>query len=271
MYIKLSTFQAFATQSRSRPECLLFSGPISSGSNSCIYLVASYKTSYNFGNIVSVQFQFSLFFYTVHITLKFLNDSYFAGIMSRKPKIGNLTKVTELYPFLESKFKGNLWWCLMAMKSHENQEFKPFTVIWASFFFCWWQILPGMVRIFQSQYELQYSESCLGSLVGNCFPIEGFAYCAIWTPPWWVEWISANVLQTAGVLTFSDSGSDSGIASLFVCLPRFLFRCYPLTPWKYIFYHNFSPHKNGAHVKVIPRLDGFYWTELASVGHFAWY
>ena len=46
--------------------------------------------------------------------LKFLNCSYFAKIMTRKPKIGNLTKVTELHPFLESKkwyllFKGNLW------------------------------------------------------------------------------------------------------------------------------------------------------------------
>ena len=35
--------------------------------------------------------------------LKFLNCSYFAKIMTRKPKIGILTKVTELYPFLESK------------------------------------------------------------------------------------------------------------------------------------------------------------------------
>ena len=34
---------------------------------------------------------------------KCLNNSYFAKIMTRKPKIGNLTKVTELYPFLESK------------------------------------------------------------------------------------------------------------------------------------------------------------------------
>ena len=39
--------------------------------------------------------------------------------------------------------------------------------------------LPGMVRIFETQYELQYSESCVGNLFGNCFPIEGFAYCAI--------------------------------------------------------------------------------------------
>ena len=35
--------------------------------------------------------------------LKFINCSYFAKIMTRKPKIGNSTKVTELYPFLESK------------------------------------------------------------------------------------------------------------------------------------------------------------------------
>ena len=39
--------------------------------------------------------------------LKFLNYSYFARIMTRKPKNGNLTKVTELYSFLESK-KWNL-------------------------------------------------------------------------------------------------------------------------------------------------------------------
>ena len=46
--------------------------------------------------------------------LKVLNYSYFAKIMTRKLKIGNLTNVTELYPFLESKkwyllFKGILW------------------------------------------------------------------------------------------------------------------------------------------------------------------
>ena len=35
--------------------------------------------------------------------LKFLNYSYFTNIMTRKPKIGNLTHMTELYPFLESK------------------------------------------------------------------------------------------------------------------------------------------------------------------------
>ena len=35
--------------------------------------------------------------------LKFLNYNYFAKIMTRKPKIVNLTNVTELYPFLESK------------------------------------------------------------------------------------------------------------------------------------------------------------------------
>ena len=37
--------------------------------------------------------------------------------------------------------------------------------------------LPGMVRIF----ETQYSESYVGNLFGNCFPIEGFAYCATLT------------------------------------------------------------------------------------------
>ena len=36
-------------------------------------------------------------------TLKFLNYGYFAKIMTRKPKIGNLTNMSKLYPFLESK------------------------------------------------------------------------------------------------------------------------------------------------------------------------
>ena len=41
-----------------------------------------------------------------------MNYSYFTKIMTRKPKIDNLTKVTKLCPFLESKkvvFKGILW------------------------------------------------------------------------------------------------------------------------------------------------------------------
>ena len=33
--------------------------------------------------------------------LIFLNYSYFAKIMTRKPKMGNLTNMTELYPFLQ--------------------------------------------------------------------------------------------------------------------------------------------------------------------------
>ena len=42
------------------------------------------------------------------------NYSYFAKITTRKPKIGILTNMTELYPFLDSKkwyllFKGILW------------------------------------------------------------------------------------------------------------------------------------------------------------------
>ena len=35
--------------------------------------------------------------------LNFIKYSYFTKIMTRKPKIGNLTNMTELYPFLESK------------------------------------------------------------------------------------------------------------------------------------------------------------------------
>ena len=45
--------------------------------------------------------------------LKFLNCSYFAKIMTRKPKIANLTKVTEHYPFLESK----KWYLLFMYES----------------------------------------------------------------------------------------------------------------------------------------------------------
>ena len=48
--------------------------------------------------------------------LNFLTYSYFVKIMTRKPKTGKLTKMAELYPFLESKkwyllFKGLLWSC----------------------------------------------------------------------------------------------------------------------------------------------------------------
>ena len=65
-----------------------------------------YKTLFNFENI------------------GFFNYSYFAKIMSRKPKIGNMTNMTELYPFLESKsgicyLRG---FCSDVM-SHENQEY----------------------------------------------------------------------------------------------------------------------------------------------------
>ena len=35
--------------------------------------------------------------------LKFLNYNHFAKIMTRRPKIVNLTNMIELYPFLESK------------------------------------------------------------------------------------------------------------------------------------------------------------------------
>ena len=41
--------------------------------------------------------------------------------------------------------------------------------------------LPGMVTIYETQYELQYSESYVGNLFGTCFPIEGFAYCTTLT------------------------------------------------------------------------------------------
>ena len=35
--------------------------------------------------------------------LKLSNYSYFTKIMTEKPEIGNLTNMTKLYPFLESK------------------------------------------------------------------------------------------------------------------------------------------------------------------------
>ena len=46
--------------------------------------------------------------------LRFLNYTDSAKFMTRKPKIGNWTNMTKLYPFLESKksyllFKGILW------------------------------------------------------------------------------------------------------------------------------------------------------------------
>ena len=46
----------------------------------------------------------------------------------------------------------------------------------------------------------------------------------------------------------------------FACL-RFLYRCSPAALQKHKFYHNFSPQNNGAHVKVIPPLDGSYSNE----------
>ena len=83
-----------------------------------------------------------------------------------------------------------------------------------------------------------------------------------------------RTLRSAEALTFSDSGSDSGIASvasLFCCLPRFRFRCYP--PHRNIHYTTILVHRteNGSHLKVILRLDVSYLiqTNQASVGHFA--
>ena len=38
--------------------------------------------------------------------------------------------------------------------------------------------LPGTVRIFETCYQLRYSESYVGNLFGICFPIEGYPYCA---------------------------------------------------------------------------------------------
>ena len=51
--------------------------------------------------------------------MKFLNCSYFTQIMTRKPRIGNLMKVTELYPFLESAIQGDfvMMWHHMKTKN----------------------------------------------------------------------------------------------------------------------------------------------------------
>ena len=57
--------------------------------------------------------------------IDFFYYSYFAKIMTRKSKIGNLTNMTELYPFLVS----TKWHLLIKgilsgdVTSYENQEF----------------------------------------------------------------------------------------------------------------------------------------------------
>ena len=75
-------------------------------------------------------------------TLNFLNYSYFAKIMTKKPK--NLTKVTELYPFLESR----KWLLLLKgfcgdVTSHENQELRCVGTIRNFLFFP--QLIVGML------------------------------------------------------------------------------------------------------------------------------
>ena len=62
--------------------------------------------------------------YNISKILEILKSSYFAKIMTRKPKIGNLTNMTKLCPFWSHKsgicylrgFCGD-------MTSHENQEY----------------------------------------------------------------------------------------------------------------------------------------------------
>ena len=41
--------------------------------------------------------------YNILEILNFFNYSYFAGIMTRKPKIDDLINMTKLHPFLETK------------------------------------------------------------------------------------------------------------------------------------------------------------------------
>ena len=71
------------------------------------------------GSCFGCPIQDSLTFWKI---LKLLNYSYFAKIITGKPKIGNLTNMTKLYSFLESKkwyllFKGILWSCDHKMKT----------------------------------------------------------------------------------------------------------------------------------------------------------
>ena len=75
------------------------------------------------------------------------------------------------------------------------------------------------------------------------------------------------LFRSIEALTFSDTGSDLGIAyiaSLFCCLPRFLFGCYPPhRPYAkkacphFFFYTNMKKIKRLHHVKEHPKISSF--------------
>ena len=95
-------------------------------------------------------------------------------------------------------FKHTNFICLSDRAINWNYDFYWKQSVFDSFTFIWVSSFPahrftGMVRIFETQScELQYSGSCVGNLFGNYFPIEDFAYCAIWTPHWRVPVLFIN-------------------------------------------------------------------------------
>ena len=104
---------------------------------------------------------------TLYVYWKFLNCSYFTKIMTRKPKNGNLTKVTE--PFLESKkwyllFKGILWsrdLLVKTIKAHELESnveksflFAPLTQ--SASFWCFSDMIYGNELVLDLWFESRF-------------------------------------------------------------------------------------------------------------------
>ena len=59
--------------------------------------------------------------------------------------------------------------------------------------------LPETVRIRETQYKLQFSESYVSNLFGSCFRIEGYPYCAT------VDWAILTVqLLRRLLIVYSD-------------------------------------------------------------------
>ena len=77
--------------------------------------------------------------------------------------------------------------------------------------------LPGMVRIFETEYKLQYSESYVGNLFGNLFPIEGFAYCATLTEAFYslLRQNYNSFILTIGCSTVAIFGLSNGRFKVF--------------------------------------------------------
>ena len=103
--------------------------------------------------------------------LKFLNYSYFAKIMNRKPNIGKLTKVTELYPFLEST---KAWRHMKTKNSWFQGEARM-----------WWSCRPRGIQghALWERFKFTLSQMprdmfyCISS--GNCFSSFLYSYCNI--------------------------------------------------------------------------------------------